>query len=142
MFLRKGALKICSKLLGEHPCRSVISIKLLRNFIEIALQHECFPANFLHIFRIPFYKSAYRGLFLYITKFYTMPIKPDQLNVVFHIETNYSIPDQMTGFYMKCNIWLNPANIYLSKVNNRSTRLKSMFKVNTKDTRRRSMTLF
>ena len=29
MFLQKGVLKICSKFLGEHPCQSVISIKLL-----------------------------------------------------------------------------------------------------------------
>ena len=35
-FLGKSVLKICSKFTGEHPCRSVISIKLLCNFIEIA----------------------------------------------------------------------------------------------------------
>ena len=29
VFLRKGVLKICSKFTGEHPCQSVISIKLL-----------------------------------------------------------------------------------------------------------------
>ena len=29
VFLRKAILKICSKFTGEHPCRSVISIKLL-----------------------------------------------------------------------------------------------------------------
>ena len=28
VFLRKGVLKICSKFAGEHPCRSVISIKM------------------------------------------------------------------------------------------------------------------
>ena len=28
MFLGKGVLKICSKFTGEHPCRSMISIKL------------------------------------------------------------------------------------------------------------------
>ena len=28
VFLIKGVLKICSKFTGEHPCRSVISIKL------------------------------------------------------------------------------------------------------------------
>ena len=28
VFLRKGVLKICSKFTGEHPCQSVISIKL------------------------------------------------------------------------------------------------------------------
>ena len=35
MFLEKGALKICSKFTGEHPCRSVISIKLLCKFCGI-----------------------------------------------------------------------------------------------------------
>ena len=29
---KKGVLKICSKYTGEHLCRGVISIKLLRNF--------------------------------------------------------------------------------------------------------------
>ena len=29
VFLGKGVLKICRKFTGEHPCRSVISIKLL-----------------------------------------------------------------------------------------------------------------
>ena len=37
VFLGKGILKICSKFTGEHPYRSVISIQLLCNFIEVAL---------------------------------------------------------------------------------------------------------
>ena len=37
VFWRKSVLKICSKVTGEHPCQSVISIKLLFSFIEIAL---------------------------------------------------------------------------------------------------------
>ena len=31
MFLGKGAPKICSKFTGEHPCQSVISMRLLCN---------------------------------------------------------------------------------------------------------------
>ena len=54
VILRKGVLKICSKFTGEHPCRSVISIKLQNNFIEIALRRGCSPVNLLHIFRTPF----------------------------------------------------------------------------------------
>ena len=54
VFLVKGVLKICSKFTGEYPCRSVISIKLQSNFIEIALRHGCSPVNLLHIFRTPF----------------------------------------------------------------------------------------
>ena len=52
--LIKDVLKICSKFTGGHPCRSVISIKLLYNFIEIILRHGCSPVNFLHIFRTHF----------------------------------------------------------------------------------------
>ena len=33
VLLGKRVLKICSKFIGEHPCRSAISIKLLSNFI-------------------------------------------------------------------------------------------------------------
>ena len=34
------------------------SIKLQSNFIEITLQHECSPANLLHIFRTSFFKNT------------------------------------------------------------------------------------
>ena len=34
-FLVKGVLKISNKFTGKHPCRSVISIKLVGNFVEI-----------------------------------------------------------------------------------------------------------
>ena len=70
VFLEKGGLKICRKFTGEHPCRSAISIKLLCNFIEIVLQHGRSPANFLHIFRIPFPKNTSEGLLL---KFISFP---------------------------------------------------------------------
>ena len=39
--LGKGFRRTCSKFTGEHPCRSVISIKLQSNFIEITLWHGC-----------------------------------------------------------------------------------------------------
>ena len=42
VFLGKSVLKICSKFTGEHPYQSVISIKLLYNFIEIALWEHLF----------------------------------------------------------------------------------------------------
>ena len=63
VFLVKGVLKICSKFTGEHPCRSVISIKLLCNFIEITLRHGCSPVKLLHIFRTPFTKNTSERLF-------------------------------------------------------------------------------
>ena len=46
VFLGKGILKICNKF-TEYPCRSVISIKLQSNVIEIALRHGCPPVNLL-----------------------------------------------------------------------------------------------
>ena len=64
VFLGKGFLKIYSKFTGEHPCRSAISIKLQRNFIEIKLRHECSPVNLLHIFRKAFLKNTSRWLLL------------------------------------------------------------------------------
>ena len=63
VFLGKGVLKICSKLIREHPCRSVISIRLLCNFIEITLRHGCSPVNLLSIFRTRFTKNT-SGLLL------------------------------------------------------------------------------
>ena len=53
---------------GEHQCRSVILIKLLCNFMEIALRHGCSPVNLLNIFRTPFPKNTYGGLLLKVSK--------------------------------------------------------------------------
>ena len=50
VLIGKGILKIYSKFTGEHPCQSVISIKLLC---------RCSPVNLLHIFRTPFYKNIH-----------------------------------------------------------------------------------
>ena len=47
VFFGRGVLKICSKFNGGHPCRSVISIKLLCNFIETALRYGCTLLNSL-----------------------------------------------------------------------------------------------
>ena len=52
VFLGKCAQKICRKFTEEHPCQSVISIKLLCN-------------TFL-FFRTPFYRDTYGGLFPYV----------------------------------------------------------------------------
>ena len=66
VFLGKGVLKISNKFTGEHPYWSMLSTKLLCNFIEIALRHWCSPVNLLHVFRIPFPKSTPGGLLLNI----------------------------------------------------------------------------
>ena len=55
---RPEVFLISSKFTGEHPCRIVISIKLLCNFIEITLRRGCSLVHLLHIFRTPFLKST------------------------------------------------------------------------------------
>ena len=69
MFLIKGVLKICSKFTGEHPCRSMISVKLLCNFVEITLRHGCPPINLLHLSRTPFPRNTSRWLVLVLLFF-------------------------------------------------------------------------
>ena len=64
VFSWKGVLKICGKFTGEQPCWSVISIKLLCNFIEITLRHGCSPVNLLHFFRTTFPKNTLEQLLL------------------------------------------------------------------------------
>ena len=64
VFLRKGVLKICGKFTRELPCRSVISIKLLCNFIEITLLYGFSSVIVLHIFKTPFLKNTSGRLLL------------------------------------------------------------------------------
>ena len=61
VFLGKRLLEICSKF-AEQPRRSVISMRLFCNFIEIALWNRNFPVNLLHIFIAPFSKNTSDGL--------------------------------------------------------------------------------
>ena len=61
VFLGKGLLEICIKF-TENPRRSVISMRLFCNFIEIAIRHRCSPVNSLHIFITPFSKNTSEGL--------------------------------------------------------------------------------
>ena len=59
-----GVLKIYNKFIGEHPSRSLISIKVQSNFIEITLRHWCSPVILLRIFRAPLPKNTSGGLLL------------------------------------------------------------------------------
>ena len=55
----KKVLKICRKFTGENSCQSVTSVKLLSNFIEIALRYRFSPVNLLLISRTPFLKEHF-----------------------------------------------------------------------------------
>ena len=39
VFLGKGALKICSKFIGEHPCQSVTSIKFAASDVAVVVKN-------------------------------------------------------------------------------------------------------
>ena len=60
---RKRCSENILQLTGEHPCPSLISIKLQSS--KIALRHGCSPVNLQHIFRKPFCKNTCRGLLLF-----------------------------------------------------------------------------
>ena len=98
VFLRKGVMKICSKFTGEHPCRSVISIKLLCNFIEIALRHGCSSVNLLHIFRTPFPRNTSERLLLDSRKLFSviwiLTVSPEIKNCDFY--KGYVVPCSLT----------------------------------------------
>ena len=70
VLVRKGVLKTCGKFTREHPCRSVITIKLQSNFIEIAPRDGCSPVNLLRIFRTLFHRNTSDWLFLEFRKFH------------------------------------------------------------------------
>ena len=67
---RRVLKKRCSEKIQKIHTRtsmpSVISIKLLCNFIEIVLPHGCSPINLMHIFRTPFPETTSGWLLLYI----------------------------------------------------------------------------
>ena len=69
VFLYKSVLEICSKFTGEHPCWSLISIKLQSNFIEIRLRHGSSPVNLLHISKHLFLRIPLEGCFSYFLSF-------------------------------------------------------------------------
>ena len=73
VFLGKGVLKICSKFTEEYPCRSVISIMLQSNFIEITLLHRCSPVHLMHIFRTTFPRKTPGWLLLQGPKYASEP---------------------------------------------------------------------
>ena len=87
VLLAKGVLKICIKLTGEHPYRSVISINLICNFIEITLRHGCSSVNLLHIFRTHLTKNTSGWLLLYLINYPVNNVRIS-LNVRFVLNKN------------------------------------------------------
>ena len=108
VFLSTGVLKIYSKFTGKHPCRSVISIKLLFNFSDIALRHGCSPVNLLYTFRTSFLKNTSGRLFLgyrFYLKSYMLQltafnsvatcVRPLNVSTITELTTSYSNPQYL-----------------------------------------------
>ena len=62
-FLVKGVPIMCSKFVEEHSSRSVISIKLQSNFMEITLRHGCSPVNCCIFSKHVFLRTPLGGCF-------------------------------------------------------------------------------
>ena len=117
MFLRKGVLKICSKFTGGHSCRSVISIKLQSNFIEIILCHGCSPANLLHVFRTPFPKNTSGRLLLPIDIFKFICLFPGVICCKSHPHPPIpAIFKYGRTIWLSIQIWMVIANIPFADV--------------------------
>ena len=68
--LKKRCSENMQQIYRRKPMRSMISIKLLCDFIEITLRHVFSPVNLLHIFRTPFRRNTsgcllLKGLFMW-----------------------------------------------------------------------------
>ena len=101
VFLGKGFLKICSKITGEHTCRSVIPIKLLCNFVIITLRHGCSPVNLLHVFRTPFFKNT-SGWLLLNSGFFTT-VSKNSLSLKRKHFTSQKMKFSIKEFFSKCD---------------------------------------
>ena len=112
--LRKRVLEICSKFTGEHPCRSVISIKLQRNFFEIALRHGCSPVNLLLIFKTCFLKNTSGRL-------------PSNTVKRKRMYNGYGITFDWAGSRNFCNLF--PGNVTVFVVDNNSSRSLNIVKI-------------
>ena len=82
---------MCSKFTVEHPCRSVISIKLQNIFIEITFRNGCSSENLLYIFTAPFPRNTSEELLLELQiRIFSFTLHKICLNTGFLSENLYS----------------------------------------------------
>ena len=85
-----------------------IRLKLLSNFIKIALRHGCSPVNLPHIFRTPFLKNTSRWLLLFVEtnkEYFDYPICVRQK--LFYIYYNvYNVCINLSAFVKKVCVLL------------------------------------
>ena len=117
LFLWRSVLKKCSKFTGEQACQSVISIKLLCNFIEIALWHWCSTA-LLHVFRTLFNKNTSGGLLSLFTVFSWFSYYSDYKIIAVRVLngvwlTFYIYKIKVCGLFRKNSVMLESTNLSL-----------------------------
>ena len=95
--------KVFWKHAAEHPCQSVISIKLICNFIEIALRHWCSPVNLLHIFRTSFSRNTSGGVYT----LYMLPVLTWKKSKIFCVLILIQLHDD----FRKITWFLMPGNV-------------------------------
>ena len=95
-----------NKFTEEHPCRGVISINLLSNFIEITFRYGCSSVNLLHIFRIPFYKSTNEGLLLDV-------LSENILNIHFDVMWKNHLPKRKCYLTLRISKNLQKRQVFL-----------------------------
>ena len=89
----------------------MISIKLLCNFIEIALWYGCSPVNLLHIFRTPFLKNTSGWLLLIILEIIRNEMSSEQRKKNVNLESVASfwlttLPIKEAGYVLiKQSFW-------------------------------------
>ena len=93
--IQRCSEKMCSESMQQIYRRtsmlkwSVISIKLLSNFIEITLRHGCSRVNLLHVSRKPFTKNTYGWLLLTVLLMSTFQVKRQSfLTSINNVDTN------------------------------------------------------
>ena len=87
--------------LRKNPCRSMISIILQNNFIEITLWHGCSPVNLLHVFWILFYKNTSGRLLLFFT---TYVLLSSSIVLVFVSNCALNIQYVVRSSHRRCSI--------------------------------------
>ena len=117
---RGGCSKRCSENIQQTyrrtPMPKCDSIKLLWNFIEITLRHECSPLNLLYIIRTPFSNNTSELLPLYLVNTSALLVENSYRQVA---TSNHS-----ALFFLK-KVWLVINFSYVSEIRKLPVRSRS-----------------
>ena len=106
VFIGKSIRKIWSKITEKHLWRSLISLKLQSNFIEIALWPGFSPVNLQHNFRAPFLKNISGWLPLYLERLQTEQCVFQKYYLFRLIASSSFIGVLSNDFSLNCKYWI------------------------------------